>query len=188
MSPIVLAIILGLLFGFVLQKVGAANPQRIVDMLRLRDFHLMKAILLAIGLSSLFLFIGLTTGYIDVSHISVKSAYIGVIVGGAILGFGWALAGFCPGTGVVAAGAGRKDAWVFIVGGLIGAFLFTLVYGALKATVLFDSLGGKVTLAATGNEKYPALLANIPALALAGGIALVFIIIAFLLPSRDSDK
>ena len=40
---IVKAIFIGLLFGFILQKSGAANPQRIIDMLRLKDFHLMKA-------------------------------------------------------------------------------------------------------------------------------------------------
>lgn len=180
---VILAIIIGLFFGFVLQKVGAADPRLILGMLRFRNLHLMKAILLAIGLSSLALFGLLALGLIDAGHFSVKSSYVGVIVGGAILGAGWAMAGFCPGTGVVAAGAGRKDALVFIAGGLLGAFVFTLVYGMLKATFLFDKLGGKATLADTTNSKYPVLIDNVPAIAVAGGIALVFIVIAFLLPA-----
>lgn len=184
MSLTMLAIILGVLFGFVLQKVGAANPLRIIGMLRLKDFHLMKAILLAIGLSSLYLFVGLAFGIVDVSHVSVKSSYVGVLVGGALLGLGWAMAGFCPGTAVVAAGAGRKDAVVFVIGGLVGAFVFTLLYGVIKDSFLFNLLGGKVTLAATGNSNYPALLGDLPALVLAGGVAIIFITIAFLLPAK----
>lgn len=178
-----LAIIIGLFFGFVLQKVGATNPRLIIDMLRFRNLHLMKAILLAIGLSSLVLFSLLALGLIDAGHFSVKSSYIGVIVGGAILGAGWAMAGFCPGTAVVGAGAGRKDALVFVAGGLLGAFAFTLVYASLKSTLLFDKLGGKATLADTTNTKFPVLIENVPAIAVAGGIAVVFIVIAFLLPS-----
>lgn len=165
---IILAIILGLLFGFVLQKSGAANPQRIIDMLRLKDFHLMKAIAVGIGTSSFSLFILLAINVIDVAHIGVKASYVGVIIGGAILGLGWAISGFCPGTGVVAVGTGRKDAMFFIVGGLLGAFIYTLLYGSLKTTFLFDSLGGKATLAATGSSKYIALLPSAPAFVIAG--------------------
>lgn len=184
---IFLAIILGFLFGFVLQKIGAANPERIINMLRLRDFHLMKAILLGIGVSSLLLFILLSIGVIDSSHISVKSSYVGVIVGGGILGLGWAIAGFCPGTGVVAAGAGRGDALFFILGGLFGAFIYTLLHESLADTVLFDKLGGKVTLAVTGSEKFPAILSDISGVFVAGVIAVVFIGIAYALPSRRRE-
>ena len=179
-----LAIVLGLFFGFVLQKVGAANPQRIIDMLRLKDFHLMKAILSGIGLSSLFLFILLATGLIDNGTLSVKSSYIGVPLGGAILGAGWAISGFCPGTGLVAAGAGRKDALFFILGGLVGAFFFMLIYGVLESTVLFSPLGGKATLAETGVEKYTTLIPAVPALGVAGSIAVLFIVFAWVLPER----
>ncbi len=183
-----LAIVLGLLFGFILQKVGAANPQRIIDMLRFKDLHLMKAILLGIGISSLLLFSFLGLGIIDVSHVSVKPSYWGVIVGGAILGLGWAVSGFCPGTGVVAAGAGRKDALSYILGGLLGAFSFMLVYAPLKSSALYNDLGGKITLAATGSDKFEALLPDIPSIIVAGAIAIIFIFIAWKLPSKNKQN
>ena len=186
---IFLAVFIGLLFGFVLQKTGAANPQRIIDMLRLKDFHLMKAILLGIGLSSIFLFALMALGLIDNGNLSVKTANIGVIIGGAILGLGWAISGFCPGTGVVAAGAKRKDALFFILGGLAGAFVFTLIYGSLGSTFVFNKIdGGKTTLAETGIEKYTTLIPSVPAIVIAGAIAIVLIFIAWKLPDKKVRK
>ena len=185
---IFLAIVIGFLFGFVLQKVGAANPQKIINMLRLKDFHVMKAILLGIGFSSLGLFILLAVGIVEVSHISVKSSYLGVIIGGGILGLGWVISGFCPGTGVVAAGAGRKDAMIFILGGLLGAFIYMVSYEMLVGSALFEKLGGKITIAITGSEKFPALLDNIPGIIVAGIIAIVFIIFAWKLPNTSQKQ
>jgi len=157
---IILAVILGTVFGFVLQRVGAADPDKIIGMLRLTDMHLVKTILTGIGVSSAVLFIGMMAGIVDSGHLSVKSMHAGVIAGGLLLGLGWAISGFCPGTGLVAAGSGRMDALFYILGGLVGAGLFTLMYGSLAETAVFTSLfGGKVTLAQTG--KYDALVSGI---------------------------
>jgi uncharacterized membrane protein YedE/YeeE len=186
---LIAAILIGLFFGFVLQKSGAANPQRIINMLRLRDVHLMKAIFTGIGLSSLLLFILLELGLANPGHLSVKTAHLGVVIGGAVMGLGWAISGFCPGTGLVAAGALRKDALFYIFGGLVGALLFTLLYGALESAPIFDALAGeKATLAETGIKKNSTLIPSLPAAAVAGTIGGAFILIACFLPKRSPSE
>jgi uncharacterized membrane protein YedE/YeeE len=182
---IILALFLGTLFGFVLHRVGASNPENIINMLRLTDLHLMKAILLGIGLSSIALFLGMTTGLIAPGHLSVKASSLGVLIGGAILGLGFGIAGYCPGTGLAAIGDGRRDAAVFVVGGLAGAFAYMLTYPLWKeAGILDDIVGGKATLAVTGNDSYVALLSGVPGWLVALVIGVVFIAIAWILPRR----
>jgi uncharacterized membrane protein YedE/YeeE len=109
-----------------------------------------------------------------------------VVVGGLIFGIGFAIAGYCPGTSVASIGEGRKDAMVFVLGGLIGAGIFTAIYGSLKGTFLYDKIaGGKVTLAETGNAKFAHLL-DLPPLLIVGVLAIIFIVIAFKLPGRKA--
>ena len=120
MTTIVLAIVIGAAFGFMLDRVGATNPGVIIGMLRLSNLHLMKTIMLAIGTASVLLFAGLMLGAVDPGHLSVKDAYWGVFVGGLLLGAGFAIAGYCPGTGLAAAATGRWDGLVFSLGGLAG--------------------------------------------------------------------
>ena len=184
---IILAIVTGTLFGFALQRVGATNPQVIINMLRLNDLHLVKVIFLAIAVSSALLFTGMAAGVIDPSHLSVKTSYLGVILGGIILGIGWAIGGYCPGTGVAALGDGRKDAVFFVIGGLVGAFLYMLVHSKLKGTFLLENiLGGKVTLALTPNESFSALITNIPGTITALIVAAALGFAAWKLPEKSS--
>lgn len=184
MMPIFLAVVIGLAFGAVLDRVGASNPSFIGKMLNLTNLNLAKSILLAIGTGSVLMFGGQMLGVVDVGHMSVKAAYAGVFLGGVMLGTGWAIAGFCPGTGVVAAASGRKDALFFIAGGLLGAAAYMLTYPAWKASGLLDSLaGGKVTLGAVPGSKYEGLMA-FPGDILGLLIGFVFIAVAFALPER----
>jgi len=187
MKEIIFAILVGGSFGFILHKVGATDPNKIVGFLRLTDLHLAKVILFAIGFSSLLLFILMAVGVIDSTHISVKSSYIGVIIGGAIFGIGFGLGGYCPGTTLAALGSGRKDSIFMILGGLVGAWVYVLMYGWLTENMswLFDKIaGGKVSLAVTGNDAYPALIDGIPGIVVAAVIALLFMGGAALLPNK----
>ncbi len=184
MTSIILAIGLGVAFGFVLDRIGATNPTIIGRMLNLTNLGLAKAILLAIGTGSVLMFGGQMLGLVDVGHMSVKAAYVGVFIGGLMLGAGWALAGFCPGTGVVALGAGRKDALFFIAGGLLGAAAYMVTYPSWKASGLLDSIaGGKVTLGAVPGSKFDGLTA-LPGDVVGIVLGLGFILLAFALPDR----
>ncbi|MGB5543999.1 MAG: YeeE/YedE thiosulfate transporter family protein [Gammaproteobacteria bacterium] len=185
---IALAIFLGTFFGFVLHRVGAANPENIINMLRLTDLHLMKTILFAIGLSSSVLFVGMATGWIDPGHLSVKASFNGVMLGGALLGLGFGSVGYCPGTGVAAMGDGRKDAVAFVIGGLAGALAYMLSYPAVKASGLLDEIaGGKSTLAVTGNDAFVALFPGVPGWLVALGIGILLMGLAWILPARPDN-
>ena len=184
MTTIGLAVILGIFFGFALQRVGATNPQNIINMLRLSDLHLMKAIFFAIGISSTLLFLLMGIGVIDAGNLSVKSSYIGVVAGGALLGLGFAVAGYCPGTGLAALADGHKDALFFVGGGLLGALAYTLAYGSIKGTWLFDKIAGGKVMLATGSDKFQALVPMIPGTLLAAGIGIAFMVIAWKLPDK----
>ncbi|MFP7672761.1 YeeE/YedE thiosulfate transporter family protein [Marivita sp. S0852] len=182
MTSILLAIVIGAAFGAVLDRVGATNPNWIGGMLTLRRLHLMKAILLAIGTGSILMFGGQMLGLVDVGHMSVKAAYVGVFIGGLLLGGGWAASGYCPGTGVCAAASGRKDALFFIAGGLLGAAAYMATYPAWKSAGLLDNFaGGKVTLGTVPGSSFDGLMAVSGDIL---GIALgaVFVLVAFVLP------
>jgi uncharacterized membrane protein YedE/YeeE len=186
---IILAVFLGSLFGFALHRVGAANPHIIINMLRLKDLHLAKVILLAIAISSGLLFIGMVVGLIDPGNLSVKTSYWGVLAGGAIFGIGWVLAGYCPGTGIAAIGDGRKDAIFFVFGGLFGAYIYMITYSQFKGSALLEKvLGGKVTLAATPNESFSAIITGIPGVVVAIIVALALGVIAWRLPGKSNLK
>lgn len=185
MTSIILAVVLGIAFGFVLDRVGATNPGYIIRMLNLQDLHLMRTILLAIGIASVLTFGGLMSGLMDPGHLSVKTAYWGVFIGGLMLGAGFAVSGFCPGTGLTSAATGRKDAMFFVLGGLVGAALYMASFAWVDSTgVLEDIAGGKSTVGAIAGTKYPALFDGLSGEWVGIVLGVIFIAIAAALPAK----
>lgn len=184
MTVLILAVVIGAAFGAVLDRVGASNPSLIGSMLNLTNLNLAKTILLAIGTGSVLMFGGQMLGFVDVGHMSVKSAYVGVALGGVLLGAGWAASGYCPGTGVVAAASGRRDAWFFIAGGLLGAAAYMVTYPMWSAWGILDPIaGGKVTLGAVPGAGYDGVI-GVRGDVLGLVLGAVFIAVAFVLPER----
>jgi hypothetical protein len=182
MTSILLAIVLGAAFGVALDRIGATNPTMIGRMLNLTNLHLMKTILLAIGTASILMFGGQMLGLVDIGHMSVKAAHIGVALGGVMLGIGWAVSGYCPGTGLAAAASGRRDAVFFAVGGLVGAAAYIATYPMWKAVGVLE--GAKATLGAVPGAKYQALLPAVAGDVLGIIIGIVFVLVAWALPDR----
>ncbi len=182
---IILAIVIGAAFGFVLDRIGATNPGYIIRMLNLSNLHLMKTILMGIGVAAVLTFAGLLSGLVDPGHLSVKAAYIGVFVGGILLGLGFAVAGYCPGTGLTAAATGRIDAIFFAIGGLFGAAAYMVTYTQVKSMgLLAEIAGGKSTIGDISGTSYPALISGIPGEWIGLGMGVLFMIVAMVLPDR----
>jgi len=166
-SAIAIGVLTGIAFGAILLRAGASSFTLIVNMLRLKNLTVMKFFFLAIGVGSVGMYLVDAFG---TAHIGIAPFYLlGMVVGGAIFGAGWAISGYCPGTSLVAMAQGKIDAALTVLGGLVGALTLALTWDYLEP-VLVDPLN-------YGSKSIPDLLGVRPlyvALAL-GLIAAVFV-------------
>ncbi len=184
---VVLAIIIGSMFGYALYLVGASSTKTLTAMLRLEELELMKIIVFAIGFASILLSLFALFGWINIGHLSVKTTHLGVIIGGLLFGIGFGSIGTCPGTCVAAAGGGGgRKAIAAILGGLFGAWVFSMTYEFWLTIGLFDIMNlGKLTLFNI-SDKYPSVLhIGYEGLILVG---LMFLGISVILPISKNKK
>lgn len=141
---LLLGLILGAAFGAVLQLAGASSHTKMTNALRFKDLTIIKLILLAIGVGT----IGVNVlDLLGLANIEIKDLYVvGILVAGWIFGVGFALAGYCPGTALAAAAEGKPDAWMTVLGGLVGALVFAFLFPELEEHLLSIGRYGKVTL------------------------------------------
>lgn len=132
---IVLGLLFGICFGFLLQKGGVTDYNVIEGQLLLTNFTVLKVMLSAVMVGMIGFHLMKHFGYVN-SH-AAEGSWGANIIGGLIFGAGFALLGYCPGTVAGAVGTGALDALVGgMVGMLIGAGLFAEVYPKLRATIL----------------------------------------------------
>ena len=126
--------VLGILFGFLLQKGGVAKYEVLMGALLLTDFTVMKIMLSAILVGMIGIFGMHALGLVKL-HVK-PTKYAANVIGGLIFGLGFALIGYCPGTGAAALGQGNLDAIPGIAGLLAGSYLYAEFSRKLSATVL----------------------------------------------------
>ncbi len=125
MSTYVIALFLGVFFGFSLNKAGLTKYHKIVNVFRLTDMAVLKFMMTAliVSMSGLYLLRGLGL----VTFPNVPATYVvGNIVGGLIFGVGMALSGYCPGTCAAGSGEGKLD---YLIPGLLGFLVGAGIYG-----------------------------------------------------------
>lgn len=139
------SLLVGIVMGALLQRVGASSPRMILSSLRLTNVAIMKFMATTIAVGSVLTYV---MSLFMPMHFDIKPTYVlGVAVGGLIFGVGFALAGYCPGTCVVGVSEGRRDALMTVLGGVAGALVFTLVYTLIQGWLIKPLDFGKITLA-----------------------------------------
>lgn len=121
----IIIFMLGLFFGIILEQSGFSSSRKLAGVFYGYDFVVLKVFFTA-GITAMsgLVILGYF-GIINLDVIFINSNFVvSAIIGGVIMGFGFILGGFCPGTSVTAAVIGKIDAMVFIVGIFLGIFLF----------------------------------------------------------------
>ncbi|MBI3699762.1 MAG: YeeE/YedE family protein [Afipia sp.] len=122
-TAVLTGIAMGIVFGFALEKSRVFEPGMIVGQMQLRNFIMLKVFLTAVATGAVVL--AALNGFGFVKLQPKAALYAADVVGGLLLGAGITLAGACPGTTLAQVGAGYRDAWFTLVGGLCGALVFS---------------------------------------------------------------
>jgi uncharacterized membrane protein YedE/YeeE len=127
----ILFLILGVVFGVALTKGEAISWYRIQEMFRFESFHLYGIFMTAvpIGAISIFLIKQLGIKSSDGQNIEVpkKVYHHGLILGGLIFGFGWAMTGACPGPLYAQTGAGYTVTIITILAAVLGTWTYAFL-------------------------------------------------------------
>jgi uncharacterized protein len=131
---LLIAFAIGIGFGFALEQAGFSSSRKLAGMFYGYDTTVLKvfftAAIVALAGSQLLSFFGL----LDLSQVFVNPYYVRAsILGGIIMGAGFIMGGYCPGTSISALSIGKIDGMVFLLGGLFGAFLFAETYPVIQS-------------------------------------------------------
>jgi len=145
MDRLILGLVTGIIFGFLLQKGRVLRYEKQLGAMLLKDMTILKFMLSAILVGMVGLHLLQSAGVI--TAFSHKPMNMGaVIVGGLLFGIGWAIMGYCPGTSLGALGEGRWHAVFAIIGMILGAAVFAEIYPWLERTVMAWKDFGKIGL------------------------------------------
>lgn len=138
----IIALLIGIAFGFILEQAGFSSTKKLVGLFYGYDFTVLRVFFTA-GITAMIGVLLLSHyGLLDISIIYVNPTFLrSAIVGGIIMGAGFVIGGFCPGTSVCAAAIGKLDAMLFIIGSIAGIFAFTESYPLIENFYKADSMG-----------------------------------------------
>jgi hypothetical protein len=145
------AVLLGMGFGFALESSGFSSSRKIIGTFFGYDFVVVKVFFTAAIVASMGLLYLNYFGLLDFSKLYIQPTFLtSAIVGGVIMGVGFSMGGFCPGTSLCAAAVGRLDGLVFFGGMFIGVFLFSEAFPLFENMYYSGSQGAKMINSAFG--------------------------------------
>lgn len=137
-----LAFIIGIGFGFVLEQSGFSSSRKLAGVFYGYDTVVLKVFFTAAITAMLGLLFFSLFGWVDLNLVYVNPTYLtSAIVGGIIMGAGFIMGGYCPGTSFCGASIGKIDALVFIGGLFIGVLIFGIGYNVWSGLYIAKFLG-----------------------------------------------
>ena len=145
-ASFVIAFLIGIGFGFFLERAGFGSARKLAAQFYLRDLSVLKVMFTAIITAMTGLYVFSRMGMLDLSLVYLVPTFlVPQIVGGLLLGVGFVIGGYCPGTSCVSAATGRIDGMVYLVGMVAGLLGFGEVYPRIVGFAHSTSMG-QITL------------------------------------------
>jgi hypothetical protein len=150
-SGLAVAALLGIGFGFCLERAGFGSARRLTAVFYFRDMAVLKVMFTAIVTAMAGVFALSALGVLDLAELYVEPTSLAAqAIGGAIFGAGFLVGGYCPGTCVAAAATGRQDGIAFALGLLAGVLAYAEATPGLEAWIEAISRGEVTLPAVTG--------------------------------------
>ena len=139
-------LLIGFGFGYVLEIGGFADSRKLAAQFYFKDLTVLKVMFGAIITAMVLVFLASGLGLLDYNLVWVNPTYLWPgIVGGLIMGVGFIVGGFCPGTSLVSAAVLKLDGILFALGVFFGIFLFGETVGFFE-DFWYSSFLGRLTL------------------------------------------
>ena len=167
-ASLFVALLIGIAFGWFLERSGMGSARKLAGQFYLRDLTVFKVMFTAILTAMLGVFWLGWLGVLDVSRVYVPETWLAPqLAGGIVFGFGFAMAGLCPGTSCVSAATGRIDGLAVVIGMFAGVLGTGLLFDSFRA--FYDSTSrGTFTLFELFNVSEGVVVFAVVAVAIAG--------------------
>jgi hypothetical protein len=172
---LIIAFVLGIGFGFFLERAGFASGRKLAAQFYFNDMSVFKVMFTAIVTA----LIGVTylgwLGWLDLSQVYLVPTFlVPQLAGGLLLGIGFVIGGYCPGTSVASLATGRFDALIYALGIAGGTAVYAEVYPSIKSFVNADAMG-QVTLPEVLHVPWGLVVFTVVLVAVAGFSAATFV-------------
>ncbi|MEP0823317.1 MAG: YeeE/YedE family protein [Ignavibacterium sp.] len=168
---LVVAFVIGIGFGFFLERAGFGGARKLAAQFYLNDLTVFKVMFTAIVTAMVGVFYLSVLGVVDLTLVYVSPTYlVPQTVGGFVLGIGFVIGGYCPGTSCVAVSTGKLDGMVYLLGILAGIFIFGEAFDLVEEFYWSTDLG-TLTIPQLLNLPYGLVVFAVVLMALGGFMA-----------------
>lgn len=151
----VIALLIGLAFGYILEASGFSSSRKLIGVFYGYDFVVVRVFITAVSVSMVSLLYLDYLGLLDFSQLYVLPTYVNAqVVGSVIMGIGFLMGGFCPGTSLTALAIGKIDGIIFTLGIWLGIFGFSEIYPFIEDFYVSGYMGNVTIMDQFGVDPY----------------------------------